>query len=92
MAKTDRFPGWAFPVEGTTDWYDAQEQAKRAVPCPHCGALVPVEYGQYHVDFHNAPWKIGFTPRPAPAPYVPPAGNDPALGGGPVASTDPATQ
>jgi hypothetical protein len=88
MGTTEKYPGWQFPDPNSTDWYDAIETAKRSIPCPQCGALVPLEYGQYHVDFHNAPWKPGFTPRPTPAPPTVPT--DPALGGGPVSSTDPA--
>lgn len=81
MSRTERFPGWSFPDPGTTDWNDARELANTAFPCPHCGALVPMLYGQYHVDFHNLAWKIGFTPRPAPTPPPPPTTTDPSLGG-----------
>lgn len=88
MARVDKYPGWSFPTEGSTDWNDAIQAVQRAAPCPHCGALVPVEYVQFHVDFHNAVWRPGFAPRSPLPVYVPTTAPDPSIQSA-KAGTDP---
>lgn len=69
MGFRERYPGWFFPEqdvnsESTMDQNEAAQVIATAIPCPFCGALVPVKAVPKHNQFHKALVDSGATPKP----------------------------
>ena len=69
MGFRERHPGWLYPEvdpdsEATTDMNNMAQIIMSAIPCPRCGALVPLQAAPRHIQFHRDLVASGATPPP----------------------------